>query len=280
MFSNPKHNQTKIAQEINLSIYNAQKAQLTLKPYFVKDKVQCVVVKFTQSLKMVTEYYPATDWQDLENDNVKYYWKKYSSFTMCQSEFLWKNVYKISPFQKKSNWMIKSWWFISFQLDFWYLVFIALVPFFSPALWHKSRLCHLLTASITKNLKHQQRLPDLGWFHSSSLQTKRSFLFEKMSEHYCEKIEIFRRNLHYKRCRNQVVFRVALLRNKCYFWLRYFQLAVFLGLFNLCFLCVGVLWIFHWNVNSSKLFTDIDQFYNFIHFAFYTSIFRLYQNTG
>ena len=33
-------------------------------------------------------------------------------------------------------------------------------------------------------------------------------------------------------------------------------------------------------MNSSKLFTDIDQFYNFIHFAFYTSIFRLYQNTG
>ena len=160
---------------------------------------------------------------------------------MCQSEFLWKNVYKIIPFQKKSNWMTKSWWFISFHFNFWYLVFIALVPFFSPALWHKSRLYHLLTASITKNLKHQQRLRDLGWFHSSSLQTKRSFFFEKMSEHYCEKIEIFRKNLHYKRCRIQVVFRVALLWNKCCFWLCYFQLAVFLCLFKLCFLYVGVL---------------------------------------
>ena len=53
-----------------------------------------------------------------------------------------------------------------------------------------------------------------------------------------------------------------------------------LCLFNFCFLYVGVLWIFSWNVNSSKLFTDIDQFYNFIHFPFFTSIFRLYQNTG
>ena len=135
-------------------------------------------------------------------------------------------------------------------------------------------------ASITKKLKPQQRLWDLGWFHSSSLQTKRSFFFEKMSEHYCEKIKIFRKNLHYKRCRIQVVFRVALLWNKCYFWLCYFQLAVFLCLFNFCFLYLGVLWIFNWNVNSSKLFTDDDQFYNFIHFYFFTSIFRLYQNTG
>ena len=134
-------------------------------------------------MKTVTEYYPATDWQDLENDNVKYYWRKYSSFTMWQREILWKKVYKIIPFQKTSNWMIKPWWFISFQLDFLYLVFIALVPLFSPALWHKSWLRHLLMASITKNLKHQQRLRDLGWFHSSSLQTKRSFFCEKMSVH-------------------------------------------------------------------------------------------------
>ena len=53
-----------------------------------------------------------------------------------------------------------------------------------------------------------------------------------------------------------------------------------LCLFNLCFLYVGFLWIFHWNVNSRKLFTDMDQFYNFIHFSFYTSIFRLCQSTG
>ena len=33
-------------------------------------------------------------------------------------------------------------------------------------------------------------------------------------------------------------------------------------------------------MNSRKRFTDMDQFYNFIHFSFYTSIFRLCQNTG
>ena len=101
-----------------------------------------------------------------------------------------------------------------------------------------------------------------------------------MSEQFCEKIEILRKNLYFKRCCIQVVFRVTLLWNKCYFWLCYFQLAVFLCLLNLCFLYVGVFWIFNWNVNSSKFFTDIDQFYDFIHFSFFTSISRLYQNTG
>ena len=101
-----------------------------------------------------------------------------------------------------------------------------------------------------------------------------------MSEQYCEIIKIFRKNLYFKRCCIQVVFRVALLWNKCYFWLCYFQLAVFLCLFNFCFLYLGVLWIFNWNVNSSKLFTDDDQFYNFMHFSFFTLTFRLYQNTG
>ena len=101
-----------------------------------------------------------------------------------------------------------------------------------------------------------------------------------MSEQYCEIIKIFRKNLYFKRCCIQVVFRVTLLWNKCYFWLCHFQLAVFLCLFNLYFLYVGVLWLFKSNVNSSKLFTDDDQFYNFMHFSFFTLTFRLYQNTG
>ena len=39
--------------------------------------------------------------------------------------------------------MIKPCSIIIFQLNFFYLVFPALVPLFSPALSHKSRLCHL-----------------------------------------------------------------------------------------------------------------------------------------
>ena len=219
-------------------------------------------------MKTVTEYYPATDWQDLENDNVKYYWRKYSSFTMWQREILWKKVYKIIPFQKTSNWMIKPWWFISFQLDFLYLVFIALVPLFSPALWHKSRLRHLLMASITKKLKPQQRLRDLGWFHSSSLQTKRSFFFEKMSELYCEKIEFFRKNLHYKRCCIQVVFRVTLLWNLSYFWLCYFQLTVF---------CVCSIFVFYtWEFYGFSVGIRIQANFLLILISFTTSYISLF----
>ena len=157
--------------------------------------------------------------------------------------------------------------------SFFYLVFVALVPLFSPALWQKSRLCQLLMAPKTKNLKPQQRLRDLGWFHSSSLQTKRSFLFEKMREQYCEKIEIFRKNLHYKRCCIQVVFRVTLLWNKRYPSTTVFSYATFS---MLCFYVCSIFVFYTWDFYELSIGMWIQASFLLILISFTTSYISLF----
>ena len=44
---------------------------MELKPYLVKETQQCVVANFIRQLKTAMSYYPATDRQDLDKDNVK-----------------------------------------------------------------------------------------------------------------------------------------------------------------------------------------------------------------
>ena len=145
-------------------------------------------------------------------------------------------IYSVSEKVKVNDYAVMVY---QFPAWFFYLVFIALVPLFSPALWHKSKLCHLLTASITKNLKPQQKLRELGWFHSSSLQTKRSFLLQIVSVHKYKKIESFKINLHCKRSCIQIVFRVTSLWVKCYVPATVFGYAMFNRLvFYACSVCV------------------------------------------
>ena len=52
-------------------MYKAQKETFKLKLYSVKNKLQCVVRKFTQSLKTAMIFNPAKDWQDPEKSNFK-----------------------------------------------------------------------------------------------------------------------------------------------------------------------------------------------------------------
>ena len=129
---------------------------------------------------------------------------------------------------ESSNWMIKIWWFIRFQLWVFYLVFIAFVPLFSPAMWQKSRLLSSPDGLKTKHLKPQERL--YGSWVDFSLQLskrKQNFRFYETNVQNCEKIGIIKKSLlHFRSC-ILVVFRVNLIWVKCYISAVFFGSATF-----------------------------------------------------
>ena len=114
------------------------------------------------------------------------------------------------------NWMTKLWWFIRFQLWVFYLVFIAAVLLFSPAMWHKRRLLSSPDGIKTKHLKPQQSLYG-SWveFSLQCFKTKQNFRFYETNVQVCEKIEIIKKSLLHIRSCILVVFRVTLIWVKC-----------------------------------------------------------------
>ena len=123
---------------------------------------------------------------------------------------------------ESSNWMIRLWWFIRFQLWVFYLVFIAFVPLFSPAMWHRSRLLSSPGGIKTKHLKPHQRL--YGSWDDFSLQfseTKRSFRAYETNVQICEK----------KLISIKKTYIILVVVFKWSFGLHWFELNVFSAIF-------------------------------------------------
>ena len=132
---------------------------------------------------------PARDWQDWQKVIVKYWWKKaLYSYNVTKNNYNLKRLLLMCSTSESSNWMVKLWWFVRFQLWVVYLVFIAFVPLFSPAMWHKSRLLSSPDGIKTKHLKRQQRLYG-SWvdFILQFSKTKQNFRFYETNVHVCEK---------------------------------------------------------------------------------------------
>ena len=123
---------------------------------------------------------------------------------------------------ESSNWMIRLWWFIRFHLWVFYLVFIAFVPLFSPAMWHRSRLLSSPGGIKTKHLKPHQRLYG-SWvdFILQFSKTKRSFRAYETKVQICEK----------KLMSLKKTYIILVVVFKWSFGLHWFELKVFSAIF-------------------------------------------------